>query len=729
MMKRAIVAIVVVAAWAWPVAAAEEEALSPAEQVKVAEAVAPALVRVEYTLRFDKGEAPRGSGWMQRCPSCGRYHGYGGGEEAVREERPLEIGGFLVGSRQVITADMMMHPRFIKSVAVRFGDEVVKAKFVAYARDQSAAFLELQRPLKGAAPLRFDPEREGPYLALTYGRLNATWTTSVKPLPTASAVTETGRRFRAVPSYCLIVDRQGKPVGMSMMDELPVDDSWKGSPLTWPKISAEQMRKMLDRIRQAVRRGVPRVTLRFRSPRKRAPSFMRRSFDEEGGTERNVAGVLVDDRMVMVLVRMPPKLTARLEEITVHPAEGKPVPAKFAHSLRDYGCFLATLERPLPGKLPLCPENVLEARNRLLLSAEVRVQGERQVRFFNHNRIVAYEIGWKRHVYPQVAGDDSNMFFFDTDGRLLALPIVRREKVTVRERWGSDRPVLTAAAYLRPVLADLAANSDPDNVPLTEAEENRLAWMGVELQPLNKELARMNKVSHLTEDGQMGALISYVYPDSPAAKAGIQPGTILLRLHVPGQPKPLDVKLDEFGFGLSGRNFPWDRYDEVPEQYYDRIPRPWPSRENALTRALTDLGFRKTYEAEFFLDGKTFRKSFTIVESPAHYDTAARHESKPLGMTVRDLTYEVRRYFQRAADDPGVIISKVKPGSKASVSGLKPYEIITHVNGKPVKDSQVFARMIRGHEELRLSVKRMTRGRVVRIKLPTTRPAATAPAG
>ena len=68
--------------------------------------------------------------------------------------------------------------------------------------------------------------------------------------------------------------------------------------------------------------------------------------------------------------------------------------------------------------------------------------------------------------------------------------------------------------------------------------------------------------------------------------------------------------------------------------------------------------------------------------------------------------------------DPGVVISRLEAGSKASVSGLKPYELITHINDKPVNNTEDFQRLTKGQQELRLSVKRMTRGRIVKIQLP-----------
>jgi S1-C subfamily serine protease len=66
---------------------------------------------------------------------------------------------------------------------------------------------------------------------------------------------------------------------------------------------------------------------------------------------------------------------------------------------------------------------------------------------------------------------------------------------------------------------------------------------------------------------------------------------------------------------------------------------------------------------------------------------------------------------------PGIIISKIKPGSRASVSGLKPYEIITRINGVPVYDVNQFNKLINGNKELRFSVKRMFESRIVKIRM------------
>ncbi len=167
---------------------------------------------------------------------------------------------------------------------------------------------------------------------------------------------------------------------------------------------------------------------------------------------------------------------------------------------------------------------------------------------------------------------------------------------------------------------------------------------------------------------------------------------------------------------MRSQAFPWERLDEIREQVFDRIPTPWAPVENAFNRALTDLGFGRKFTLEYVVDGKLASLDLEVSASPVHYESAPRYKAEGIGLTVRDLTYDVRRYTQRKADEPGVVISKIEAGSKASVAGVKPFEIITHVNDQPVANVKEFEAQIGKGGELRLSIKRMAKGRIVTLK-------------
>ncbi|MCL2641063.1 MAG: PDZ domain-containing protein, partial [Phycisphaerales bacterium] len=186
-----------------------------------------------------------------------------------------------------------------------------------------------------------------------------------------------------------------------------------------------------------------------------------------------------------------------------------------------------------------------------------------------------------------------------------------------------------------------------------------------------------------------------------------------------GQPKPIEIHVDPDPVCDRGP-FPWDQLDRAQESHYDDIFRyysPWPRANNSVVRTVTELGFGKTYTAEFFHDGKLDKKTFTVVEGPAYFDNSPRYKDAKLGVTVKNLTYEVQRYMLRTADEPGVIVGKIELGSRASKAGLKPFEVITHVNDQPVMNVQDFEKLMTNQDEVRLSVKRMTKGRIVKVKL------------
>ncbi len=716
-----------------PVAAQEQpaksEAVGPEQQEKLIAGVEPALVIVEYTLQFDKGEAPTGAGFGAKCPNCGQYHGNGAGE-VVKEERPQELAGYLIDEKKVLVQDPQTHPRFVKSIAVRRFDrsgkltETVNAKVSAYAKNSNAVILELDAAMPGAKAPTFDATAKGGLSYVALQQNGGRWGAGVHSL--GGSFNVLGNKKMVGGGLGIAVNKEGIVAGVVADGDLPADGSWKGSPLKWALLEAGEMEKTLKSTEALAQGTIVRVTLNFRSPRNKETNSYRGGGGEDS-TVQHVLGLIVDKNRVVVLTELKPTVTARLERIRVFTEP--PIDAKFAGSLTDFGAFVATLEKPAAASIELSGKAIEELVGVASPSATINLQGEKRVVYLQPRRIADLNKGWRRNLYPEVVGDSTGLFMFDSDGALAAFPMVKREKASTAERWGSDRAVFSPSTLLAPVLADLKSNIDTNNVPLSEEAENRLAWIGVELQGLNQELARANNVSDLTSDGDTGALVTLVHPDSPAGKAGVEAGWVLLRINAEGEPKPIEVKVEqEYGYG---RTFPWDRLDQVSEEYFDQIPTPWPALETPLVRTLTDLGFGKKYTAEFFTDGKVVKKDFVVTEGPAHYFSAPKYKHVGLGITLRDMTYEVREYLKKKPDDVGVIISKIEKGSKGSTSGLKPYELITHVNDKPVKNVKDFEEVTKGQNEMRFTIKRMTRGRIVKVTLAaaTTQGAATKAAG
>lgn len=661
----------------------------------IIEAVRPSLVRVEYAPRFDKGQAPD-------------HHL----AELIRDERRFEVAGYLIAPDRVILPDWRIHPRFVESIEVVFGDQRVTAKPTAWALRYDAVILALEQPLTGARPLTFDASLEGPFFNVDHGRSGHLWAIGVTSAPNIITKDETGTSRNRSGGFGVVVDAEGRPVGMSLAQLLPADGSWKGSPMSWELVTAQQRDDALGKLGDE-QSALMTATLRFRT-RQRPGERMRWSDSDDDATERHTVAVPFAENHVLLPLALNPDVTARLEQITLHPMGQEPIEAEFVCSLKDYGAIIAKTAKPLERHLGLAETPIVDRDFEMVMVTDFRVQGETAEVYHNHDRVIRFRLGWRNRVFPMLEGDDSN-FVFDFDGRLVAFPLTRRDPTTAQDRWQRERTILTPIEHLTAIFADPQSGADPDNIPLSEEDENRVAWLGVEMQSLTRELARAQNVSELTRDGSTGGMITHVYKDSPADRLGLRPGMILLRLHAAGLPRPMEISVDPDPMG--GQPWPWQHYDEIPVEAFDGAPTPWRSRHNALTRALTTLGVDREIELELHAEGETRRIAFQSEWSPRHYDSARRLRSEPLGMTVRELSYEVKRYFRRDADDPGLIVSRVEPGSRAAVAGIRPYELITSVNEQPVNSVEQFEQAIAGQDEIRLGVLRMTRNFVRKINM------------
>ncbi len=699
---------------------ADEAKITSRQLADMISGVEASIARVEYTLKYDRGDQPTGSGWANRCPNCGNYHGDSNAANYVKEERPFIVAGYFIAPDRVVSRDLTVHPRFVEAIHIAGPFGRIRVSAVDWVTDRSACILHLESAPANARPLSFDTSLPGPYFAVVGADANGRWSLTCKPVTQTTSVDESGAVFHSIDAeHALLVDKQGRPVAMSMRSEYATDDQLRQPLADWTVIPAGEVMSKLADLESAVNAGIPRVHISLRSPKKGSGSRSRWGWsddDDDSSTELHVPGLVIGDRRILVLANLKRKSTARLKRIVVHPPSGDPVEATFVGSLKDYGCFLAELASPMSGGLRLDKSDILKSRHDLLLAAHVMIQGEQRVQYFDHARFASFDRRWNSRNYPTLAGQESDRYLFTRKGELRAFSLKRRTPVSVESSWNQDEVVLMPSDLFAEMLASVDSQVDENNVPLTEEDENRLAWMGVEMQALNEELARVNKVSNLTKDGEIGGMVSYVYEGSPAAEAGIVMGDILIQLHIEGQPKPLEINPDG-GYGYMSE-FPWERLSDLPEAYFDQIPKPWPSADNALNVALTDAGFGKKYTADVFRNGNVEHMSFTIVEGPRHYESSPRHKSEPLGLTVRELTYENRRYFRIVEGEPGVIISKIEPGSKASVAGLRPFEIITHIGESPVHTVGEFKASVTKGDELRISVKRMTKGRIVTIRVP-----------
>lgn len=179
-------------------------------------------------------------------------------------------------------------------------------------------------------------------------------------------------------------------------------------------------------------------------------------------------------------------------------------------------------------------------------------------------------------------------------------------------------------------------------------------WLGVVIQDLNEGLAES-----FGYDSSDGALVSEVTDDGPAAKAGLEPGDIIVSIG--GDPvKDIDdLKL--------------------------RV---------AQTRPGTEV------EIEVYRDGR--HKTLTVELGELESDdlTVGRENGggKKLGMMLRTLTPDIARQIGEDPDLRGVLVAEVEPLSPAARAGIRVRDVITEVQGEPVSDVNDFKRLLRSHD-------------------------------
>ena len=175
------------------------------------------------------------------------------------------------------------------------------------------------------------------------------------------------------------------------------------------------------------------------------------------------------------------------------------------------------------------------------------------------------------------------------------------------------------------------------------------SYLGVMLQDIDRNLADAYKLPK-----PEGSLINQVSPKSPAEKAGLKPGDVILK--------------------LDGNSI---------------------SRTSDLIYRLNRIAPNQTIQLEVLRDDKIRTIAATLSVAPD--DTpAAEDKNNPtngLGMNIRDLTEAEQ---SRLNVNGGALVREVKRGGLASLSNLVAGDVIVQVNSTPVANSQAFAKAIAG---------------------------------
>ena len=151
-----------------------------------------------------------------------------------------------------------------------------------------------------------------------------------------------------------------------------------------------------------------------------------------------------------------------------------------------------------------------------------------------------------------------------------------------------------------------------------------------------------------------GALITQVSPNSPAQKAGLRAGDVILKLN-----------------GASVL------------------------RTSDLLYALNKVQPNQTVQFEVLRDDKTRNISATLAtapdETPATGNQTSASKGPVLGMSIRDLAVPEKNALGIKG---GIYVQDVRRGGLASLSNIIPGDVIIQVNNTQILNSQDFAKVV-----------------------------------
>ncbi len=175
------------------------------------------------------------------------------------------------------------------------------------------------------------------------------------------------------------------------------------------------------------------------------------------------------------------------------------------------------------------------------------------------------------------------------------------------------------------------------------------AWLGVFTQPLTDDLA---EYWDLPRNG--GIVVSTILPGSPAQQADLQRGDVIVSFN----EIPVRIRQDREVLGFT------------------KLVRETPTGEATPVRILRD--------------GEPKDLTVTLIERPRTARDAEEYEDETFGLTVQEITTDMRVVLNLPQDVQGVIVRRVRSGSWAQLARIGPGVIIKSFGERPIANLDDF---------------------------------------
>ena len=676
-------------------------------------------------------------------------------EQYVDQKRPAETAGIVLDDKgRVLICDSGLDDRYIAGITVVQGDKSLPARQARLLYDAPGIILQADA---GAAsqlkPLAFSPLADRGVNTVLYQsalyRMDDQWRLrfglsrpSVPMTPggssnvfygdslAAGSSSAYGSRYGMETFLHIVADANGLPVGCATLPFFDLQQTqciWRGPDLVaakgidWGKLTAAE-----TACRARMLSSVQEVVLVLRQGEE-AESSRYSSRESAAGREISVYGLAINDTDVVVLQYVDSKVARQIEKIYIKHSPTIRQEVQFVGAFKEIGGFVVRLTKgKLPSRVELAASD--PARIRPFWTARLRKRlGEKYVDL-STNRLYGELRGYRgRYFWYPARQMPQDSFMVDFDGRIVGAFVrekreneeERRLDESRRYRGASDAYRVFTVSELRGLLTDPAAHLDAKVEVTTRTLARRRAWLGVEFVPVTPKLSEMLKVETPTRDGQIGFIINAVYDSSPAEAMKLQVGDILLKIQGPGMPYPIELagRFARDGESYGGRWFGGGGGGEEDEGVVEPT---WKNRRNFLTQALDAIGVGKDVRLTYYRPtgegkGETRTINYKIALAPPDQDSAAKWKNRKLGLTVKDVTYEVR-YALSLKAPAGVLVAKVESGSPILVAKIFPNEIMTRLDDQPLTSARQMRDLVAaahkaGREKVRVTVVRLGKTR------------------
>ncbi len=648
---------------------------------------------------------------------------HGRGDEICEKAMPKRYVAFATAPDMFRLADPAIRTANLERVEIEFHGRMYPAREVARTEFPDTVLVRTDSPVVGLKPLVFSTNAPCERAEFRFERGGLIGVGTALGTNASVRVCEDGSLIRVGTANALLVDKERRPVWIDFGQRLKVKEGVFAPPPAVPELSADVYEQSACAVEERVRRMAVGVFIHLDQKDRDAGSNRMRFVyssggdDDENRNDYDAIGLVVNGRVFVPIV-LDGERISRLSKAEAMLADGKKVELRFAGTLAEWNALV--FDFPLGTDCGgLHPSSVKPEALDRTRAWRMRLENENgRVRVFAERRVFQGVDFVRGAMYAANDGDGSRWsedrhlrLTLDADGDIAVMWLTRRFS---GERWGRTLETIVPAELSAAMAGE---RFNPEFAPRKEDDRNRFVWLGVETVALTDALAREKKAQSYLADYSRPPLVTEVYAGSPADKAGIVVGDVLLAVRR-GTGREQKLRAES---NYSSRNWA-DYFNDSSSSLlslsiFRDVGTPWPNVEDTINTMLTGFGVGAKVALIYARDGERREAVIALEPAPIHYRNAPKSRNRTLGLSVKDMTFEVRKFFKLDDDAPGVVIAKVKPGSPAAVAGLKPFEIVTEVNGIPVKGAKDFAARLKGVKSMTLGVRHLAQTRMVKIEL------------